>query len=107
MCPLSESTIAKTYDSILNECTLTLANPLRKFLRRGLKVTLGTNSPLHVHSSINDPVAEEYAVASQIMGFNEQDLSEVARNSVLISSFARDIKHDLIGLDNPSNNGIL
>jgi len=62
------------------------SHPFNKFLKRGLAVSLSTYAPIHLHM-IREPLSEEYGVASQIWKLSDSALSEVARNSVINSSF--------------------
>jgi len=69
------------YKFILN----TYINCLR-FKLTGLRVCLGTDDPLQFHMT-EDPLQEEYVTAARVFGFDVTDLSEIAKNSVLNSSF--------------------
>ena len=40
---------------------------------------------------MQEPLLEEYTIASQILKLNRSDLCELARNSVLISGFSHDV----------------
>jgi AMP deaminase len=40
---------------------------------------------------------EEYLTSKKIFGFSNVDLSEIAKNSVLISNFDHDVKADWLG----------
>jgi len=71
-------------------------HPFNKFLKRGLNVTIATASPLQIHFT-NDPLAEEYAIASQFWKLGPPDIAEIARNSVLISGFDHETKKKAIG----------
>lgn len=61
------------------------ANPFPTFFKRGLCVTLTTDDPLQFHMS-DQPQLEEYTTAKHAWNLSMTDLSEIARNSVLISS---------------------
>jgi len=72
-------------------------HPFAKLFFRGLKVSLATDTPLEVHSTGGDPLAEEYAVAAQMWRLSPCDLSEIARNSILNSTFPDERKADILG----------
>ena len=76
MSPLANTTKSCAY----------LENPFPKFFRRGLKVSLATSQPLHFHFT-QEPLIEEYSIASKIWKLSYNDLCEIARNSVQISGF--------------------
>eukprot|EP00727_Mastigamoeba_balamuthi_P014158 m51a1_g9365 AMP deaminase, putative (1295) ;mRNA; f:176563-182012 len=99
MTPLSDSTIHVQYQQ----------NPFSTFFRRGLNVSLGTDSPLHVHMTA-EPLVEEYATAAQTYKLSVADLCELARNSVLQSGFRHDEKVAWIGenywLSGPDGNDV-
>ncbi|CAG9567686.1 adenosine_monophosphate_deaminase_-_putative [Leishmania major strain Friedlin] len=73
-----------------------LHNPFPQFFRRGLRVSLGTDSPLLYHHT-QEPLLEEYSIASKIWKLSPNDLSEVARNSVLLSNFSLRFKEEKLG----------
>ncbi|GET85631.1 adenosine monophosphate deaminase, putative [Leishmania tarentolae] len=73
-----------------------LRNPFPQFFRRGLRVSLGTDSPLLYHHT-QEPLLEEYSIASKIWKLSPNDLSEVARNSVLLSNFSLRFKEEKLG----------
>eukprot|EP01065_Artemidia_motanka_P033524 TRINITY_DN40508_c0_g1_i1.p1 TRINITY_DN40508_c0_g1~~TRINITY_DN40508_c0_g1_i1.p1 ORF type:complete len:649 (+),score=204.18 TRINITY_DN40508_c0_g1_i1:83-2029(+) len=76
-------------------------HPLARLFRRGLNVTLSTDDPLMFHLS-DSPLIEEYAVARAAFGLSRGDMAELARNSVLQSSFPDAWKRDTLdapGLD--------
>jgi len=75
-------------------------NPFSMLFKRGLLVTLTTDDPLQFHMS-NQPQLEEYTTAKHAWGLSMTDLSEIARNSVLISSAPPDLREELIGGDDP------
>lgn len=75
-------------------------NPFPKFFRRGLCVTLTTDDPLQFHMS-TEPQLEEYTTAKHAWNLSMTDLSEVARNSVLISSMSDETADALIGGEDP------
>lgn len=51
-----------------------------------MHVTFGTDDPLQFHET-NDPLMEEYTIASKYFKLTHTDLCEIARNSVLVSGF--------------------
>jgi len=71
-------------------------NPLPKFFRRGLNVTLSTDDPLLFHMS-DDALLEEYSVARASYDLSMTDISELARNSVLQSGFEDRLKREWLG----------
>ncbi|MDP2438593.1 MAG: hypothetical protein Q8P67_22860 [archaeon] len=71
-------------------------NPFKLFFHRGLFVSLSTDDPLQFHFT-QDPLIEEYAIASIHWKFNSIDLSELARNSVLMSGFTHRTKTRWVG----------
>ncbi|KAI5689009.1 Adenosine [Leishmania braziliensis] len=73
-----------------------LHNPFPEFFRRGLRVSLGTDSPLLYHHT-QEPLLEEYSIASKVWKLSPSDLSEVARNSVLLSNFSVKFKEEKLG----------
>ncbi|KPA75469.1 putative Adenosine monophosphate deaminase [Leptomonas pyrrhocoris] len=73
-----------------------LNNPFPELFRRGLRVSLGTDSPLLYHHT-QEPLLEEYSIASKIWKLSPNDLSEVARNSVLLSNFSVSFKEEKLG----------
>ena len=75
-------------------------NPFPTFFKRGLNVTLTTDDPLQFHMSAQ-PQLEEYITAKHAWGLTMTDLSEIARNSVLISSASHELKEELIGGTDP------
>lgn len=73
-----------------------LDNPFPQFFRRGLRVTLGTDSPLMYHHT-QEPLLEEYSIASKIWKLSPNDMCEIARNSVLVSGFSPFFKQERLG----------
>jgi len=71
-------------------------HPFNKFLKRGLMVSISTASPLQLHFT-NEPLAEEYAIASQFWKIGPQEIAEIGRNSVLMSGFDHETKQKCIG----------
>eukprot|EP01127_Copromyxa_protea_P010894 TRINITY_DN2702_c0_g1_i1.p1 TRINITY_DN2702_c0_g1~~TRINITY_DN2702_c0_g1_i1.p1 ORF type:complete len:1285 (-),score=241.81 TRINITY_DN2702_c0_g1_i1:35-3889(-) len=70
--------------------------PFNKFFLRGLKVTLATHTAMQLHVT-RDALCEEYAIASQMYKFSTVDISEIARNSVILSGFPDDVKVKCLG----------
>lgn len=66
------------------------------FFRQGLRVSLSSDNPLQLHMT-NEPLNEEYAIASHMWKLSNCDLSEIARNSVVTSGFPYLFKCDRIG----------
>jgi AMP deaminase len=75
-------------------------NPFPMMFKRGLRVTLTTDDPLQFHMS-NQPLLEEYITAKHAWSLTMTDLSEIARNSVLISSARHELREELIGGPDP------
>ncbi|CAD8175933.1 unnamed protein product [Paramecium pentaurelia] len=71
-------------------------SPFQKYFQIGLNVCLSTDDPLILHLT-NEPLLEEYAIASQIFDLSAIDQAELARNSVRQSSFEKEIKEFWIG----------
>ncbi|CCW68969.1 unnamed protein product [Phytomonas sp. Hart1] len=61
-------------------------HPLPNFLHRCLKISIATEAPLRYHHNPN-PLIEEYATSQKIFRLSALDMTELAHNSVLISSF--------------------
>lgn len=66
------------------------------FFRQGQRVSLSSDNPLQLHMT-NEPLTEEYAIASHMWKLSACDLSEIARNSVIISGFPFKTKVATIG----------
>jgi AMP deaminase len=95
-------------------------SPFPKFYKRGLNVSLSTDDPLIFHLTYQ-PLLEEYSIASQVIKFmsiigkvfdlTAVDVCEIARNSVLQSSFEDIVKSYWLGPrykeDNDNANGLL
>eukprot|EP01064_Diplonema_japonicum_P027334 TRINITY_DN3934_c1_g1_i1.p1 TRINITY_DN3934_c1_g1~~TRINITY_DN3934_c1_g1_i1.p1 ORF type:complete len:1503 (+),score=153.90 TRINITY_DN3934_c1_g1_i1:24-4532(+) len=73
-----------------------LQNPFPMFFRRGLYVSLSTDDPLQFHHT-QEPLIEEYSIASKVWKLNANDMCEIARNSVMQSGFDMDVKTRLVG----------
>eukprot|EP01119_Soliformovum_irregulare_P025020 TRINITY_DN9131_c0_g1_i1.p1 TRINITY_DN9131_c0_g1~~TRINITY_DN9131_c0_g1_i1.p1 ORF type:complete len:1428 (-),score=462.09 TRINITY_DN9131_c0_g1_i1:547-4461(-) len=86
--PLGEDALYEPYEK----------NPFGNFLKRGLIVSLSTDNPLQLHST-EQPLLEEYAIAAKMWNLSMCDLSEVARNSVIMSGFTREEKFEWLGKD--------
>ena len=86
MSPLAENSLYVKYAN----------NPFYPFLQRGLNVTLSSDNPLQLHLT-EEPLAEEYAIATQMFRLSNTDYAEVARNSILISGFPHYIKQKWLG----------
>ena len=86
MSPLSNTTNSIAY----------LDNPFPKFFHVGLNVSLATNQPLNFHFT-QEPLLEEYALAAKVWKLSFNDLSELARNSVLQSGFPDAWKVNALG----------
>lgn len=77
-------------------CVPYMNNPLPSFLHRCLNVTISTYAPLKFHHSPN-AIVEEYATAQKIFRLSALDMTEFARNSVVISSFSKETKKKWLG----------
>lgn len=88
MSPLSNNSLFLNYQR----------NPLPDFLARGLMVSLSTDDPLMFHFT-KEPLMEEYSIAAQVWKLSPCDMSELARNSVLMSGFEDEVKRHWIGDD--------
>nr|CCM18329.1 AMP deaminase, putative [Leishmania guyanensis] len=86
MSPLSNTAGASAY----------LENPFPVFFHRGLNVSLATNQPLYFHFT-REPLVEEYSIAAKLWKFELNDMSEIARNSVLQSGFSAAWKQNALG----------
>ncbi|ESL06354.1 AMP deaminase 2 [Trypanosoma rangeli SC58] len=73
-----------------------LDNPFPHFFRRGLMVSLSTDSPLMFHHT-QEPLLEEYSIASKVWKLGPNDMCEIARNSVLLSGFDTVFKRERLG----------
>eukprot|EP00760_Papus_ankaliazontas_P027943 PhM_4_TR3463/c1_g1_i21/m.25580/K01490/AMPD; AMP deaminase len=73
-----------------------LQNPFPDFFARGLNVSLSTDDPLQFHQT-QEPLVEEYSIASKIWKFSANDMCELARNSVIQSGFDHRWKCSKIG----------
>lgn len=80
-----------------NALFLTLSkSPFNEFFSVGLNVSLSTDDPLMFHHT-REPLMEEYTIAKQVWKLSSVDLAEIARNSVLQSSFEPCVKAFWIG----------
>lgn len=73
-----------------------LDNPFPTFFRRGLNVSLSTEAPLQHHYT-QEPLLEEYSIASKVWKLSPNDMCEIARNSVLQSGFDTRFKQERLG----------
>jgi adenosine deaminase len=69
MSPLSENSLYVKYAQ----------NPFHPLFQRGLNVTLSSDNPLQLHLT-EEPLAEEYAIATQMFRLSNTDYAEIARN---------------------------
>ncbi|AWU75832.1 uncharacterized protein C5L36_0B10680 [Pichia kudriavzevii] len=86
MSPLSNNALFLTYDK----------NPFPTYFKRGLNIALSTDDPLQF-SYTREPLIEEYSVAAQIWKLSNVDMSELAKNSVLMSGFEYELKKHWVG----------
>ena len=71
--------------------------PLKALLYRGLRVALATEEPLYFHHN-PDPLLEEYGTAQKLCRLEALDMTEIARNSVIMSAFPPHIKASWLGV---------
>lgn len=88
MSPLSNNSLFLNYHR----------NPLPEYLSRGLVVSLSTDDPLQFHFT-KEPLMEEYSIAAQVWKLSSCDMSELARNSVLMSGFPHQFKQYWLGVN--------
>ncbi|XP_022107456.1 AMP deaminase 2-like isoform X2 [Acanthaster planci] len=86
MSPLSNNSLFLNYHR----------NPLPEFHARGLCVSLSTDDPLQFHFT-KEPLMEEYSIAAQVWKLTTCDMSELARNSVVMSGFPNEFKDHWLG----------
>ncbi|CAK9290072.1 unnamed protein product [Gordionus sp. m RMFG-2023] len=94
MSPLSNNSLFLNYHK----------NPLPDYLSRGLLVSLSTDDPLQFHFT-KEPLMEEYSIAAQVWKLTSTDMCELARNSVMMSGFPREVKCHWLG-PNYLNEGV-
>ncbi|EPY19670.1 AMP deaminase [Strigomonas culicis] len=73
-------------------------NPLPNYFHRCLNVAIATEAPLLYHHSPN-ALREEHATAQKMFRLSPLDMTELARNSVVISSFPEEVKQRWLGLN--------
>ncbi|CCW67726.1 unnamed protein product [Phytomonas sp. Hart1] len=73
-----------------------LENAFPTYFHRGLNVSLATNKPLYFHFT-REPLMEEYFIAAKLWRLEYNDLSEIARNSVLQCGFPTAWKAEALG----------
>lgn len=73
-------------------------HPLPNFLHRCLHIAISTESPLRYHHNPR-ALIEEYATAQKIFRLSSLDVTELAHNSVLMSSFSSEVKRQWLGDD--------
>ncbi|XP_038062446.1 AMP deaminase 2-like isoform X2 [Patiria miniata] len=86
MSPLSNNSLFLNYHR----------NPLPEFHARGLCVSLSTDDPMQFHFT-KEPLMEEYSIAAQVWKLTTCDMSELARNSVVMSGFPEEFKDHWLG----------
>lgn len=86
MSPLSNNALFLAYDR----------NPLLKYFKRGLNVSLSTDDPLQF-AFTKEPLIEEYSVAAQIYRLGAVDMCELAHHSVIQSGFEHELKQRWLG----------
>lgn len=84
-------------------------SPFPEYFRRGLHVSLSTDDPLQFHFT-REPLMEEYSIAAQVWKMSAVDMCELAKNSVLMSSFEDCVKQHWLGInygeEGPAGNDI-
>ena len=87
-------------------------SPFPEFFARGLQISLSTDDPLQFHITkvtwwvwsccimchrhwLQEPLIEEYSIAAQVWKFTSCDMSELARNSVLMSDFEHHVSSSI------------
>merc|ERR1712183_682305 len=86
MSPLSNNSLFLNYNR----------SPLPDYLSRGLNISLSTDDPLQFHFT-KEPLMEEYSIAAQVWKLSSCDMCELARNSVIMSSFPHEYKQYWLG----------
>lgn len=86
MSPISNNALFLEYEK----------NPLPNFFKVGLNVSLSTDDPLLFHFTEN-PLLEEYSVATHVFKISQASLAELARNSVVQSGFEKKLKKRWLG----------
>eukprot|EP00658_Telonema_sp_P-2_P008717 TRINITY_DN13295_c0_g1_i4.p1 TRINITY_DN13295_c0_g1~~TRINITY_DN13295_c0_g1_i4.p1 ORF type:complete len:302 (+),score=100.59 TRINITY_DN13295_c0_g1_i4:125-1030(+) len=71
-------------------------NPFPMYFRQGLNVSLSTDDPVQFHHT-REPLMEEYNMVGQFYKLSSVDQCELARNSVLQSSFEHNVKQHWLG----------
>ncbi|RNF26314.1 adenosine monophosphate deaminase-like protein [Trypanosoma conorhini] len=71
-------------------------HPLPNFLHRCLNVAIATEAPFLYHHG-SSPLFEEYGTAMKIFCMSFLDVTELARNSVMLSSFPVETKKEWLG----------
>eukprot|EP00759_Apiculatamorpha_spiralis_P056833 PhF_6_TR8311/c0_g2_i2/m.12870/K01490/AMPD; AMP deaminase len=71
-------------------------SPFPTLFKRGIPVTLCTDDPMHFHHT-NQPLVEEYSTAQRLFKLSSTDIAEIARTSVLLSSFDEKFKKEYLG----------
>eukprot|EP00756_Hemistasia_phaeocysticola_P000054 Hpha_TRINITY_DN10038_c0_g1::TRINITY_DN10038_c0_g1_i1::g.83957::m.83957/K01490/AMPD; AMP deaminase len=90
MCPSSSAA--------LGEVASISEHPLPLLLRRGLRVTLGTDDPVFLGAGAK-PLDEEYRTALKLWKLTAAEIGEISRNSVVFSTFPVDMKTKWLGQD--------
>ena len=75
-------------------CKSAAEHPVKSYFDQGLMVTLNTDDPALFGTSL----AREYQLAQQTLGFTDEHLRELARNSFEASFLPADKKLELLGL---------
>lgn len=86
MSPLSNNKLFLVYNR----------SPFPSFFQQGLNMSLSTDDPLMLHFT-NDPLVEEYSIATQVWKLSTADQCEIARNSVLQSGLEDEYKRLFLG----------
>jgi len=87
--PLSMSPISSEFSEYLQ-------HPFPNFFKRGLMVSLASHFPLQFHHT-QEPLVEEYSIASKLWKLSPTDLCEISRYSVLQSEMDHELKKKWLG----------
>lgn len=73
-------------------------NPFPSYFKQGMNVSLSTDDPVQFHHT-REPLMEEYNMVGQFYKLSAVDQCELARNSVLQSTFEHNVKAHWLGPD--------
>jgi adenosine deaminase/aminodeoxyfutalosine deaminase len=84
--------ICITSNVVTGCCTSLAEHPVRKLFDAGVPIVLNTDDPDMFHTTLNN----EYQVARDVLGFSNDELRELARNSFRASFLPEERKRELI-----------